>query len=81
MTHLTSGTTFAVCLILALTADSWADKPLLALVGAGISLAVAIALTGLARGRKRPSGATNTRRSTWNRKYAKPLFLCYFSRL
>lgn len=53
MTHLTSGATFAVCLLLALTADDWVDKPLPALVGAGIALGVVVALAGLARGRKR----------------------------
>lgn len=53
MTALTSGTTFAVCLTLALTADDWVDKPMLALVGAGVVLGVVVALTGLASGRKR----------------------------
>lgn len=56
MTTFMSGTTFAVCLILALTADSWADKPLSALVGAGVALGVVAALTGLARGRRRHYG-------------------------
>lgn len=67
MTRITSGTTFSLCLILALTADGWADKPLPALVGAGVALGAVMALEGLARGRKRPSGATNTRRPTRNR--------------
>ena len=54
MTRFTSGTTFAICLALAVTADGWADKPLPTLAGAGIALTAVIALAGLARARMSP---------------------------
>lgn len=59
MTPFTSGTSFVLCLIACLCADSWADKPLTALAGAGVALVLVMALTGLARGRKRPISRRN----------------------
>lgn len=82
MTCITSGITFAVCLTLALTADGWVDKPLPALVGAGITQGIVMALAGLARGRKRPFQVSHTRNGQSGiNSYGTIKFHCHYRRL
>lgn len=64
MTNFTSGIIFIVAVLTCLTADS---APLWLTVS-WVAVAAVIALAGRAEGRKRPSGATNTRRPMQNRK-------------